>query len=255
LVVDFSRGRWLAGWRRIEETDADLPESRHQALAGDGTEDMNQALEIQNRIDKFFETIPTKDSDAVKEFVKNLYESYCLAEKATQRQLFLTVTAWAVFYAIAQGIVSEAQIASFKISNVRYIAVLGPPVIGFLSYTLASSAFISLNLGIAFWQCIKHLLPQAYELDLERLLGPPTFLRAEKMSKHGEHQVHQFASMVWGGLFVAFGVIGTFVALVHVSYLTWSLDPLSRIVRVVAIVVGVTAWARGTLLWVRTADY
>ena len=32
LVVDFSRGRWLAGWRRLEETDADLPESRRQAL-------------------------------------------------------------------------------------------------------------------------------------------------------------------------------------------------------------------------------
>src|ERR1700688_3044362 len=24
LVVDFSRGRWLAGWRRLEETDSDL---------------------------------------------------------------------------------------------------------------------------------------------------------------------------------------------------------------------------------------
>jgi hypothetical protein len=32
LVVDFSRGRWLAGWRRLEETDCDLPESRRQAL-------------------------------------------------------------------------------------------------------------------------------------------------------------------------------------------------------------------------------
>ncbi|HEV3073299.1 MAG TPA: hypothetical protein VHB47_02680 [Thermoanaerobaculia bacterium] len=32
LVVDFSRGRWLAGWCRFEETDSDLPESRRQAL-------------------------------------------------------------------------------------------------------------------------------------------------------------------------------------------------------------------------------
>ena len=32
LVVDFSRGRWLAGWCRLEETDSDLPESRRQAL-------------------------------------------------------------------------------------------------------------------------------------------------------------------------------------------------------------------------------
>ena|ERR1700732_3184873 len=32
LVVDFSRGRWLAGWSRLEETGSDLPESRRQAL-------------------------------------------------------------------------------------------------------------------------------------------------------------------------------------------------------------------------------
>ncbi|HEV3073407.1 MAG TPA: hypothetical protein VHB47_03220 [Thermoanaerobaculia bacterium] len=32
LVVDFVRGRYLAGWRRLEETDSDLPESRRQAL-------------------------------------------------------------------------------------------------------------------------------------------------------------------------------------------------------------------------------
>ena len=32
LVVDFSRGRWLAGWCRLEETGSDLPKSRRQAL-------------------------------------------------------------------------------------------------------------------------------------------------------------------------------------------------------------------------------
>jgi len=32
LVVDFSRGRWLVGWCRLEETGPDLPESRRQAL-------------------------------------------------------------------------------------------------------------------------------------------------------------------------------------------------------------------------------
>jgi hypothetical protein len=32
LVVDFSRGRWLAGWCRLEEKGSDLPESRRQAL-------------------------------------------------------------------------------------------------------------------------------------------------------------------------------------------------------------------------------
>jgi hypothetical protein len=32
LVVDFLRGRWLAGWCRLEEADSDLPQSRRQAL-------------------------------------------------------------------------------------------------------------------------------------------------------------------------------------------------------------------------------
>ena len=32
LVIDFSRGRWLAGWCRLEETGSDLAESRRQAL-------------------------------------------------------------------------------------------------------------------------------------------------------------------------------------------------------------------------------
>jgi hypothetical protein len=32
LVVDFVRGRWIAGWRRLEEANSDLPESRRESL-------------------------------------------------------------------------------------------------------------------------------------------------------------------------------------------------------------------------------
>jgi hypothetical protein len=32
LAVDFVRGRWLAGWCRLEEADSDLPLSRREAL-------------------------------------------------------------------------------------------------------------------------------------------------------------------------------------------------------------------------------
>ena len=32
LVVDFVRGRWLAGWCRLEEANSDLPESRRESL-------------------------------------------------------------------------------------------------------------------------------------------------------------------------------------------------------------------------------
>lgn len=32
LVVYFSRGRWLAAWSRLEESESDLPESRREAL-------------------------------------------------------------------------------------------------------------------------------------------------------------------------------------------------------------------------------
>ena len=32
LTVDFSRGRWLAAWSRLEEAGSDLPEDRRQAL-------------------------------------------------------------------------------------------------------------------------------------------------------------------------------------------------------------------------------
>ena len=38
LVVWFSRGRWLAGWSRLEESASDLPESRRQALVRIQTE-------------------------------------------------------------------------------------------------------------------------------------------------------------------------------------------------------------------------
>lgn len=38
LVVYFSRGRWLAGWSRLEESASDLPESRRQALVRIQTE-------------------------------------------------------------------------------------------------------------------------------------------------------------------------------------------------------------------------
>lgn len=215
----------------------------------------SQKNDLETRIDQFFGSVTPQESDQVEHFVSRLYESYTAAERAVPRQFLSFILAWVLFYAVAKGIVTEADVASFKIAQLSLLPAFGPPILGFFSYTLASAAFLNLNLGFAFWQCYKHILPQAFDRNLERLLGPPTFIRAERMTRDAESKIHEVASTVFWCLIIILGMVGTLIAVVHVSFLAWNVVTLPYYVRVTVIAIGAVAWLRSFLLWVRSADF
>ena len=216
---------------------------------------MRQTTPLGQRVDQFFESLPDKGAPAVLTYVDRLYSSYCEAEKATQHQLLLNLITWASFYSIAEGIVGEATIGALKISNLSYLSLLGPVIIGFLSYTLATALFFSIKLGFAFWRCMKHVLPEACAGDLEMLLGPPTFVRAERISRAKEHTVHAFARGFMIALLLSLCILGTLAALIHISWLTWSITAISWYAAAISITLGGVFWVRALLVWVRIGRY
>lgn len=216
---------------------------------------MADSEDIKARIDSFFDAVADKEADRVSSFVDKLFESYCKADQSAQRQTIGFMLAWAVLFAIDSGLVSEAQITSFKIENVRYLLIIGPPILGLLAYTLSAAWFASVNLGAATGRCYKHLLPEAHNLDLELLIGPPTALRVERTLRSKEGKIHHAAGAIMFILTLTFCVLGMLAAIAHAALIVWNLGALPSIVRATSVGFGLVFWIRSVLIWSRTGSY
>ena len=115
------------------------------------------------------------------------------AEKFARRDMGLLIIAWAVFYLVAAGLIEEGQIANFKIVKLKIILVAGPPIVG-LFYFLTLYQLAAHHLVLAIGRCYKHLLPSAYENDLEYLLPHPSF-RSIEVYLEGQASSHRLRKL------------------------------------------------------------
>lgn len=136
-------------------------------------------MDIYSEIDNVFECSEGK-TEELREFVEVLRQNQSEAEKSFRRALILFFLAWGVVFFIGAGLVTEATLVSVKISIVKDILIVGPIVLGFISYSIASSAAMVGHLFCALSQSYKHILPEVYTQDLEYLLPPPTVITVER---------------------------------------------------------------------------
>lgn len=213
------------------------------------------ATTIQRRIQYFFEAQGTNDPEQVRMFVGHLYDSYIQAEHATNRAFLGVVTVALLHIALAKGLVNEASVLSFKLVNIQVLLLLGPPGIGFFSYVLAGASFASINLGAALRAAYKHMLPNAYEQDLEALIGPPTIIRIEAMFKTGEAPVVTLTRMITLLILLAVATVGTGAAIAYASYLLIAAKVAASSAAVLSVAVAIALYVRSLMLWWATADF
>jgi hypothetical protein len=209
----------------------------------------DSAKNIGGRIDAFFATQGSENPEAVRLFVGHLFESYVQAEHSANKAIVGFVTGTAVIGALGAGLINEASILSFKLSNIRLLLVLGPPILAFLSYSLACSAFASINLGHAVGRVYKHVLPKAWDHDLETLLGPPTIMRVERMAKRNEPWVISKARTLFLLVLLAVATLGTGASIAYASYLLVVAAVVPTYASTLSIVMAAIVWFRGMMQW------
>ena len=208
---------------------------------------------IDKRVDDFFAASSAVPPELLSSLYKDLYESYCLSEKALQRFFVLFFATWAVLYAVAEGLVSEANVSSVKVSDLKYLTLVSPVVLAYLAYNLSAANFLATVQHRAFIQCFKHILPSAYDQDLEQILGPPTFLRAERLVLRGESRLQSVVGDVTQMLIVILLVFGTLAAIGHMSWLAWNISTTPWWIRALCVAVAGAIWLRSAFFYARNS--
>lgn len=204
-----------------------------------------QRATLPSRLDEFF-THPDLPKDDVRFFVESLQASLHEADRKLHRSTLSFVAAWFVFYALATGMVTEGDVSSFRIGELKLIPIFGPLVLGGLAYHLLVCAAAQRTYFDALSNSAKHLLPKAYELDLELLLAGPSVIGTERtLGSEGGPWWAEWISARWIELLSFSAALVPLLALAHVSWLMVETHRFPVWTEITVIVLGLLLWAKG----------
>jgi hypothetical protein len=210
---------------------------------------------IRKKIDDFFADDQERDPDVVKTFLGDLTTAWSNLERAEHRSLFSLVIVYVLFTAISFGFVAEGQFASFKIVEVRKVIIVAAPILAFLCYRYVLFASASRVVRDAVSGCFKHLLPKAYELDLEELIGPPTTLTAERILRPEKtNRFYAACFRIWNFFLVLAPVLGTLAAILQILNHEWKSDVWSPLVIISVGAIAVIIWFRALTLMIYSSE-
>jgi hypothetical protein len=201
------------------------------------------------QIDACSATLSPESLDDWRIVVYKLQENHAEASKNSARYGGLLILAWATFYSVGIGIVTEGQVSSLKFPNPKMLLIAAPPLLGLLFY-LWSSAMNSANLlALAFSESFKCILPEMYKRNLEYLLLSPSIWTVETvLEKEAEEAwINRFQDAWRDGLMIA-AVIGSFAAVIHLSTVLWRVNVYHPASVTISVLVGLVLWLRGFVM-------
>lgn len=186
-----------------------------------------------------------------RELIKHLHTNLCQADNAIHHAFISLLSLWAGFYLIGSGLIQEAGYLSLRVSRITTLIIAGPPILGGISYSLWTSMAASEYLMTAISHAYKHLYPKVYELDIEYLLAPPTFINVERaLSQEASTRWLNWSTRAWIMVFTIIIALGSLGAIAHISYLLWLAAPFNLYILLISIVVGHVLWLRGVFVWI-----
>jgi hypothetical protein len=210
---------------------------------------------IQKKIDALFEHDVEAHKDEIKSFVETIQTNYSEAEQLFRRAFMSFLLFWTAFYAIGSGIISEGEIVSLKVSNIKTLLIAGPPVMSALYYFLSASGSAAMYFNGALSQIYKHILPKAYELNLEFMLAPPTIFSVELLLE-GQSSYRWLNRIGYAWRFILLHLIffGAIIPIGHVSYLMMASGTSSWYLRIFSLVIAIILWLRGLFLFITSLE-
>src|SRR5437879_6365125 len=94
---------------------------------------------IAERIEKLSKALPEGRADELRSLTSDLRTNLEEASQSLVRSMYVLALTWLASFAIGAGLVSEGEIASFKVTAVKSLLVFVPALVGFEYYLIASA--------------------------------------------------------------------------------------------------------------------
>jgi hypothetical protein len=159
-------------------------------------------------------------------------------------------------YAVSKGLIAEGAVTSLKIVNVRVFLLVGPPLLGWLFYQLASSAAGAEILMDVVSQCYAHILPKLAAAELQYFLAPPLFISVDRyvQRESSKKWINVFTDN-WIKAFVFFLAFISLAIMAHAVYLSITARSFPVWAVIVTTVIAILFWIRGALLLMITNEF
>ncbi len=207
------------------------------------------AKHIRARIDELFQGDEPPNTDWLRTLLSSLESSWRDAEKAESHSFVALFTAWAIAAAIGAGLISGGQVASFSFTNLRQLLIVAPPVVAFFAYRYMLFGSVSMLLWNSVSQIYKHVLPKAYDVDLDELIGVGTVFGAQRaLRPEPAERTHLWVHTWWMRAIPVGGIVGPLLAIAHITYLLWGIREWSHFWVILSALVAAVIYARGIFI-------
>ena len=188
-------------------------------------------------------------------FLEKLHASYEEADRIAHQHLVRVIVSWVIAYSIGVGLIEEGEIGAFKVSKIKSLLVLAPPIIGYYGYALSNTMVLAVTLRHALFQCYKHLFPKLYDLNLEKLVVTPSFLNIENFFPIDQDSPIAYIQSI-GHWVIAYGLVfGSLLPLLHSVHLLWITRTWPWYATVISATIGITLWLKGLTFWTLALKY
>jgi hypothetical protein len=204
---------------------------------------------IQEQVEHAFNNLDDKQFQLAQSFIAGLFDRLANAERAAAKGFVLFLSAWAIIYLIANGSVNEANIGGMKLSNLKNLLIVGPIILGYLSYVFSAALATTLILEGTIRECYSKFIPKLGETKLDTLVSSHTFIGAEEQDVLTTRTwVESFLGTFILVCIVLFSWVASLGAIIHVTRMLFHLSLWPK-----AVIVGF--FIAGTVLWLRGASF
>lgn len=207
--------------------------------------DMADRKNLTEKLDELVEAHREDRPDALREFLATLQENYVSCRKAEARQFALLILLWIAAILVAFDAIAEAQFTTVKLRDAKSLLLLAPPALGFFGHNLIVSYMHTINLWQAISRLYKYVLPKAYELDLELLAAPPSFVDLARSSLASNRN---FATNWWPVLVGVLILLLPGLVLAHTSYMLYTASFSIRWLPIASAAIGILLWLHALAL-------
>lgn len=208
---------------------------------------------IEKRVDEVLASSTELEAAWLQEFVKQLAENRFGAERSLSRAMFLFLGVWCVSYLIGEGAVEEFGLGPAKVHDISQLLITAPIILGFLSYSIASSLSSLMTMGTALEKFYSKAIPKLATTDLVSLLSRHGFLGAENMLRRDEWGWDRYLNRAVLVIVVLFPTLIPPIAVIHTSWLAIQMNLAPWYSLYGASILGMFFWVRGVVLFSRHA--
>lgn len=206
-------------------------------------------MDINESVDRLFEDDDAVQREDRRNFLNQLHVNYSRALASRNRLMIGIGVVWFIGYAISGGLITEGEIVSFKVENLDRTLIFIGPLIGVMSYVLMSTINLMHLLKSAIIRSYKHLLPVAYELDLDLLTVEFDFTHGEVIFEDQTQKLNTALSNVLKVLLTLSVALVPLIAILQVGgAMALRNVPHATVGAAASSLIGVLFWLRGMSL-------